>query len=80
MTLTIAAYGMILLIVYLLIREKCSLAPVFILVPVAAALCCGFSMTEIAGFVAQGIWYEDEEYKLTKGTLRCRYVQQEMGG
>lgn len=55
MTLTVAAYGMILLIVYLLIREKCSLAPVFILVPVAAALCCGFSMTEIAGFVAQGI-------------------------
>lgn len=46
---------MILLIVYLLIREKYSLAPVFILVPVAAALCCGFSMTEIAGFVAQGI-------------------------
>lgn len=52
MSLTVAAYGMILLIVYLLIREKCSLAPVFILVPVAAALCCGFSMTEIAGFVA----------------------------
>ena len=55
MALTVAAYGMILLIVYLLIREKYSLAPVFIVVPVAAALCCGFSMTEIAGFVAQGI-------------------------
>lgn len=55
MILTVTAYGMILLIVYLLIREKCSLSPVFILVPVAAALICGFSVPEIAGFAAQGI-------------------------
>ncbi|MDE7187374.1 MAG: hypothetical protein K2O13_07695, partial [Lachnospiraceae bacterium] len=53
--LTGIGYGMILLIVFLLIREKSSLSPVFIIIPVAAALLCGFSMEEIAGFVAQGI-------------------------
>ncbi len=53
--LTGIGYGMILLIVFLLIREKSSISPVFIIIPVAAALLCGFSMEEIAGFVAQGI-------------------------
>lgn len=55
MMLTAAGYIMILLIVFLLIREKASLPPIFILIPVAGAYICGFSSAEICGFAAEGI-------------------------
>lgn len=55
MLLTIVGYGIIAAIIILLIKEKASLPPIFILVPVIGALICGFSMNEICGFVAQGM-------------------------
>lgn len=55
MLLTVVGYGMIALIVFLLIKEKASLPPIFILVPVAGALVCGFSLSNICDFVASGI-------------------------
>lgn len=42
-------------IVYFLVREKASLPPIFILVPILGALACGFSVSEICGFISAGI-------------------------
>lgn len=55
MQLTIVGYGMIAVSVFLLIREKASLPPIFVLVPILGALLGGFSPNEICGFVAAGI-------------------------
>lgn len=55
MILTAAGYLMIIGIVYFLIKEKASLPPVFILIPVLGALVCGFSVVEICGFISDGI-------------------------
>lgn len=46
---------MIIGIVFFLIKEKASLPPVFILIPVLGALACGFSISEICGFISEGI-------------------------
>lgn len=46
---------MIAAIILLLIKEKASLPPIFVLIPIAGALLCGFSMGEICGFVSEGI-------------------------
>ncbi len=54
MTITIVSYIMMFIIVFLLIREKASLSPVFILVPVTAALFCGYNIAEISEFAIEG--------------------------
>ena len=55
MLLTVIGYLIIFLIVFLLIKEKASLPPIFILIPVLGAAICGFSIREISGFIADGI-------------------------
>lgn len=54
MTITIVSYIMIIIIVFLLIREKVSLSPVFILVPMISALFCGYNIAEISEFAIEG--------------------------
>lgn len=55
MGLMLAGYIMIIGIVVLLIKEKASLPPIFILIPIAGALLCGFPVSEVCGFIAEGI-------------------------
>ena len=52
---TLIGFLMIGFVVFLLIKDKFALAPVFVLIPTVASLLCGFSLQETAGFVADGI-------------------------
>ena len=55
MLLTVIGYLIIFLIVYFLIREKASLPPIFILIPVFGAVICGFSVNEISKYISDGM-------------------------
>ena len=48
-------YLMVVIIVAALIRGKSNPVPLFVMVPVIAALICGFSPAEIFGFVKAGV-------------------------
>lgn len=49
------SYCMLAVILYVLIRGKCSLAPVFIVIPFAASILLGYSVHDICQFATDGI-------------------------
>lgn len=53
--ITTVGFIMLLVIVALLLSGKVSLPPIFIIVPIIACLICGFSLTEIGGFIQSGL-------------------------
>ena len=53
--ITAVGFIMLLVIVVLLLSGKISLPPIFIIIPIVAAMICGFSLNEIGGFVQSGL-------------------------
>ena len=52
---TIIGFLLIAALVVILLRGKIALSPVLIMLPIAAALICGFGFGDIAGFIAKGL-------------------------
>lgn len=52
--LTIVAFILIILVVFLLLQGKLALPSIFIIFPIIAALICGFNLTQISEFIAGG--------------------------
>lgn len=53
--LAIVGFLMIAIIIYCLMQSKATPMPIFVIVPIIAALVCGFSFTEIEGFIKSGV-------------------------
>lgn len=53
--ITTVGFIMLLLIVIVLLSGKVSLPPIFVVIPIIAALICGFSMAEIGNFIQSGL-------------------------
>lgn len=53
--ITTVGFIMLLVIVIILLSGKVSLPPIFVVIPIVAALVCGFSMDEIGGFIQSGL-------------------------
>lgn len=52
---TVVGFILIAVIVFLLLRGKISLAPIFVVLPVLAAIILGFSANDINGFIGDGL-------------------------
>ena len=55
MKLAIIGFVLMIVLMYVLIREKMAPPVAFILLPLIAAACAGFGMEDIAGFVKTGM-------------------------
>jgi CitMHS family citrate-Mg2+:H+ or citrate-Ca2+:H+ symporter len=55
MLLAITGFVMIFLIIYLLLETKAHPSAIFVIVPIACAIVCGFDFTQISGFMKKGV-------------------------
>ena len=55
MFLGIVGFAMVIIIVAALIRSKANPVPLFVIVPIIAALICGFGPNQIFGFIKEGV-------------------------
>lgn len=55
MSVTIVGFLLIAVLIVFMLRGKFALAPVLVILPTIAALICGFTPVEIAGFINQGL-------------------------
>ena len=53
--LGIVGFLMIIIIVWALMKAKANPVPIFVIVPIIAALICGFTPVQIFGFVKAGV-------------------------
>jgi CitMHS family citrate-Mg2+:H+ or citrate-Ca2+:H+ symporter len=52
---TVVGFLLIAALVVILIQSKIALVPVLVILPIIAALICGFGFTDIAGFITRGL-------------------------
>ncbi len=55
MLLAITGFAMIFIIIYALLQNKANAVPIFVVVPVVAAIICGFDFNQIAVFAKKGV-------------------------
>ena len=55
MLLAITGFAMIFIIIYALLQNKANAVPIFVVVPVIAAIICGFDFNQIAVFAKKGV-------------------------
>ena len=53
--LALVGFLMIIIIVWALIQGKTNPVPIFVVVPIVAALICGFGPNDIFGFIKKGV-------------------------